>query len=59
MDNSLEQLYAEKWQASSKFFMDNDYYKHMAKVLKPFKTVLELGSTVAVMSSLLDKRHVE
>ena len=57
--SSMEQIYAEKWQASSKFFMDNGYYKYMAEIIKPYKTVLEIGCGVGYSTvSLINDGHI-
>ena len=56
--SSMEQIYAEKWQASSKFFMDNGYYKYMAEIIKPYKTVIEIGCGVGYSTvSLINDGH--
>jgi protein-L-isoaspartate O-methyltransferase len=43
---SIDKIYADKWQSSSKFFFDNGYYSQMAEIVKPYKTVLEIGCGV-------------
>lgn len=56
---SIEQIYAEKWQASSKFFMDNGNYIQMAEIIKPYKTVLEIGCGVGYSTvSLINDGHI-
>ena len=52
---SIDKAYADKWQSSSKFFFDNDYYSQMAEIIKPYKTVLELGCGVGYSTLSLVK----
>ena len=55
---SIDKVYADKWQSSSKFFFDNGYYSQMAEIVKPYKTVLELGCGVGYSTlSLVNDGH--
>lgn len=55
---SIDKIYADKWQSSSKFFFDNGYYSQMAEIVKPYKTVLEIGCGVGYSTlSLIKDGH--
>ncbi len=54
----MDEIYAEKWQLSSKFFQEKGYYKQMAEVIKPYKTIFELGCGVGYSTlSLVHDGH--
>ena len=56
MENkTIEQIYAEKWQLSSKFFDDAGYYQWMASKVKPYDEILELGCGVGYSTQTLLK----
>lgn len=55
---SLDKLYADKWQSSSVFFLENGYYEQMAEIVKPYKRILELGCGVGYSTlSLVNCGH--
>lgn len=55
---NIDKIYADKWQVSSKFFLDSNYYESMSEILKPYKRVLELGCGVGYSTlSLVNGGH--